>query len=87
MITITNKAILDYLVRKIIRKKRTTPKYIQIDNNGLRIIWRNSKVTTKNIFSRTHIEDKSMYISLIDYHGNEIARITRITYVISKITH
>lgn len=84
MITVTNKTILDHLVKTIIRKKRATPKYIQIDNNGLRIIWRNSKVTTRNIFSRTSIEDKSMYISLIDYHGNEIARIT---YVISKITH
>lgn len=82
MITVTNKTILDHLVRTIIRKKRATPKYIQIDNNGLRIIWRNSKVTTKNIFSRTFIEDKSMYISLIDYHGDEIARIT---YVIDKI--
>lgn len=84
MITITNKTILDYLVRKIIKEKRATPKYIQIDNDGLKIAWRNGKVTTKNIFSRTSIEDKSMYISLIDYHGNEIARIT---YVISKITH
>jgi len=82
MITITNKTILDHLVKTIIRKKRATPKYIQIDNNGLRIVWRNSKVTTKNIFSRTFIEDKSMYISLIDYHGDEIARIT---YVIDKI--
>ena len=79
---ITNKTILDYLVKKIIKKKRATPKYIQIDECGLKIIWRNCKVTTRNIFSRTSIDSSSMIISLVDYHGDEIARIT---YVINKI--
>ena len=83
MITVTNKTILDHLVKTIIRKKRATPKYIQIDNNGLRIVWRNSKVTTRNIFSRTSIDSSSMIISLVDHHGDEIARIT---YVIKNIT-
>lgn len=82
MIVITNKTLLDYLVRKIIKEKRATPKYIQIDEYGLRIVWRNSKVTTRNIFSRTSIDSSSMLISLIDFHGNEIARIT---YAIEKI--
>ena len=39
MITITNKTILDYLVRKIIKEKRATPKFIQINEN-LKIFWR-----------------------------------------------
>ncbi len=82
MITVTNKEVLDYLVRKIIKEKRATPKYIQIDYDGLKIIWRNGKVTTRNIFSRVSIENKSMLVSLVDYHGYEIARIT---YVIKKI--
>lgn len=76
MITITNKTILNYLVRKIIKNERTTPKYIQIDNNGLKIVWRNGKVSTRNIFSRTFIDSRSMVISLVDYHGDTIARIT-----------
>ena len=82
MITITNKTILDHLVKTIIKEKRATPKYIQIDEYGLKIVWRNSKVTNRSIWSRTSIEDKSMIVSFIDYHGSEIARIT---YVIKKI--
>lgn len=78
MITITNKTILDYLVRKIIKEKRATPKYIQIDNNGLRIIWRNSKVTTRNIFPRISVDSISMVLLLVDYHSDEIARITSV---------
>lgn len=83
MITVTNKTVLDYLVRKIINQKRATPVYIKIDNNGLKIVWRNGKVTTRNIFSRMSIENESMYISLVNYHGDEIARIT---YTIKNIT-
>ena len=82
MITITNKTILDYLVRKIIKEKRATPKFIQINEN-LKIFWRNGKITTKSIIARVSIENKSMYISLVNYHGDEIARIT---YVIKNIT-
>lgn len=86
MITVTNKTILDYLVRKIIKEKRATPKYIQIDNDGLKIAWRNGKVTTKNIFSSMFINSNEMVLSFyptVDFHGGEIARIT---YVIEKIT-
>ena len=86
MITITNKIILDYLVRKIIKEKRATPNYIQIDNGDLRITWRNGKVTTKNIFSSMFIKNNEMVLSLyptVDFDGGEIARIT---YVIDKIT-
>lgn len=82
MITITNKTILDYLVKKVIKEKRATPKFIQINEN-LKIFWRNGKITTKSIIARVSIKNKSMYISLIDYHGNEIAGIT---YVIKDIT-
>lgn len=82
MITITNKTILDCLVRTIIKEKRATPKFIQINEN-LKIFWRNGKITTKSIIARTSIDSSSMIISLVDYHGNEIARIT---YVIDKIT-
>lgn len=82
MITITNKTILDYLVRKIIKEKRATPKYIQIDECGLRIVWRNSKVTTRNIFSRVRIDSFSMRMLLVDFHGVEIAEID---YVITEI--
>lgn len=76
MITVTNRTILDYLVRKIIKEKRATPKYIQIDNNSLKIIWHNGKVTTRNIFSRMSIDSRLIIISLADYRGDEIARIT-----------
>lgn len=82
MITITNKTILDYLVRKIIKEKRATPKFIQINEN-LKIFWRNGKITTKSIIARTSIDSSSMIISLVNYHGDEIARIT---YVIKNIT-
>lgn len=81
MITITNKEILDYLVRKIIKEKRATPKYIHIDEN-LKIFWCNGKITTKHIISRMSINSSSMILSLVDYHGGEIARID---YVIDKI--
>ena len=87
MITITNKTILDYLVKEIIKEKRATPNYIQIDNGDLRITWRNGKVTTRNIFSSMYIKNNEMVLSLyptVDFNGGEIARIT---YVISKITH
>lgn len=81
MITITNTTILDYLVSKIIKGKRDTPKYIQI-NNGLKIVWKNNHITTKNVSVYTRISEKTIVVSLCDYHGDEIARIT---YIIDKI--
>lgn len=75
MITITHKKTLDYLVRQIIKRKRSTPRYIQFDNN-LRIVWKNGVVTTKNMFFRMHMVDDHIEMSVEDYHGCTVARIT-----------
>ena len=75
MITITNKEMLDYLVKQIIKRKRSTPKGIQFDNN-LKIVWKNGVVTNVNMSFNMFVSEDHIDISVNDYHGYTIAQIT-----------